>query len=303
MPTKIVKERHSVKKQEILDRLRFELELRNRSETTTKDYIRRVKCFQDYFDRPADQLREAEISEYLHYLLHGKQISPASVNTYNSSIRFLYAYTLDIDLNLKKIPRIKTLRSIPELPDKRELQKIFDCAPSPMYKAIFMTIYGSGLRVSEAANLRIQDIDSKSMRIFVNQGKGGKDRFTLLPTATLNILREYYKQYRPKEWLFRTRNGNKMSAKSIQNAFKSAVEKNGTKKHITVHTLRACFATHLLESGVNLVIIKQLLGHVKLDTTAWYMGLADSEVFKTKSPLDSMPQKRGRKPKEDSTNA
>lgn len=190
-----------------------------------------------------------------------------------------------------------------ELPDKPDLQKIFDCAPSLKYKAIFMTIYGSGLRVSEAANLRIQDINSKSMRIFVNQSKGGKDRFTLLPTATLNILREYYKQYRPKEWLFWTRNRTKMSTKSIQDAFKSAVEKSGIKKHVTVHTLRACFATHLLESGVNLVIIKQLLGHVKLDTTAWYMGLADSEVYKTKSPLDAMPQQRGLKPRKGLANA
>lgn len=290
-------------KQEILDRLKFDLELRNRSAITTSDYIRRVQCFQDYFDRPADQLREPEISEYLHYLLHTKQLSPASVNTYNSSIRFVYAHTLDINLNLKKIPRVKALRSIPELPKKPELQKIFDCAPSLKYKAIFMTIYGSGLRISEAANLRIRDIDSKSMRIFVCQGKGGKDRFTLLPTATLNILREYYKQYRPKEWLFWTRNNTKMSVKAIQDAFDSAVEKSGIKKHVTVHTLRACFATHLLESGVNLVVIKQLLGHVRLDTTAWYMRLADSEVFKTKSPLDSMPQKRGRKPKTGSANA
>lgn len=290
-------------KQEILDKLKFDLELRNRSEVTTKDYIRRVRCFQDYFDRPADQLREPEISAYLHDLLHTKKLSPGSVNTYNSSIRFVYAHTLDINLNLKKIPRVKALRSIPRLPDQRELQRIFDCAPSLMYKAIFMTIYGSGLRVSEASNLRIQDIDSKNGRIFVNHGKGGKDRFTLLPAATLNILRDYYKLYRPKQWLFLTRNQTQMSTRSIQEAFKSAVEKSGVEKHITVHTLRACFATHLLENGVNLVVIKQLLGHVKLDTTAWYMGLADSEVFRTKSPLDSMPKKRGRKPKQESSNA
>lgn len=290
-------------KQELLERLKFDLELRNRSEATIRDYIRRVQCFQDYFDRPADQMSEVEISEYLHYLLHSKKLNPASVNTYNSSIRFVYAHTLETNLNLKKIPRVKTSRSIPQLPDKAELQKIFDCAPSLMYKAIFMTIYGSGLRISEATDLRIQDIDSKSMRIFVNQGKGGKDRFTLLPMATLNILREYYKQYRPKQWLFWTRNGRKMSTKAIQDAFQSAVVKSGVKQHVTVHTLRACFATHLLESGVNLIVIKQLLGHVKLDTTAWYMGLADSQVFKTKSPLDSMPKKRGRKPGKAAANA
>jgi len=289
-------------KQEILDKLKFDMELRNRSTHTIHDYIRRVQCFQDYFDRPADQMREPEIAEYLHHLLHTQNIAASSVNTYNSSIRFVYAYTLDINLNLKKIPRVKAPRKIPNLPDKAEIAKIFDCAPGLMYRAIFMTIYGSGLRISEASNLRIQDIDSKNMRIFVNQGKGSKDRYTLLPTETLNILRTYYKQYRPKEWLFWTRNMTPMSVKAIQDAWKSAVEKSGINKSVTVHTLRACFATHLLESGVNLIVIKQLLGHVKLDTTAWYMGLASSEVLKTKSPIDSMPKKRGRKPNRNAAN-
>lgn len=278
------------------------MELRNRSKHTIHDYIRRVQCFQDYFNRPADQMREPEIAEYLHHLLHTQNIAASSVNTYNSSIRFVYAYTLDINLNLKKIPRVKAPRKIPNLPDKAEIAKIFNCAPSLMYRAIFMTIYGSGLRISEASNLRIQDIDSKKMRIFVNQGKGSKDRYTLLPTETLNILRTYYKQYRPKEWLFWTRNTTPMSVKAIQDAWKSAVEKSGINKSVTVHTLRACFATHLLESGVNLIVIKQLLGHVKLDTTAWYMGLASSEVLKTKSPIDSMPKKRGRKPNRNAAN-
>lgn len=290
-------------KQEILDRLKFDLEVHNRSQSTIEDYIRRVRCFQDHFDRPADQMREPEIAEYIHYLLHTKKISPASVNTYNSSIRFVYAYTLDVNLNLKKIPRVKQTRRIPDLPDKSELRKIFDCAPSLKYKAVLMTIYGSGLRISEVCNLRIKDIDSKNMRIFVNQGKGSKDRYTLLPAATLEILREYWSQYRPKDWLFWTRNNTQMSVRAIQSALESAVKKSGIEKHITVHTLRACFATHLLESGVNIIIIKQLLGHVKLETTAWYMGIADSEVLKTKSPLDSMPKKRGRKPKKDSGNA
>jgi len=288
-------------KQEVLDKLKFDMEFRNRSEHTIHDYIRRVQCFQDYFNRPADQMREPEIAEYLHHLLHTQNIAASSVNTYNSSIRFVYAYTLDINLNLKKIPRVKAPRKIPNLPDKAEIAKIFDCAPGLMYRAIFMTIYGSGLRISEASNLRIQDIDSKNMRIFVNQGKGSKDRYTLLPTETL-ILRTYYKQYRPKEWLFWTRNTTPMSVKAIQDAWKSAVEKSGINKSVTVHTLRACFATHLLESGVNLIVIKQLLGHVKLDTTAWYMSLASSEVLKTKSPIDSMPKKRGRKPNRNAAN-
>lgn len=281
-------------KQEILDKMRFDMELRNMSESTIHDYLIRVRSFQDHFDKPADQMSEGEIQEYLHYLLHTRKISPSSVNTHNASIRFVYIHTLDININLRKIPRVRVHRSFPDLPTKEELQKIFDSAPSFMYKAIFMTIYGSGLRISEAANLRIADIDSKNMRIVIRNGKGNRDRYAMLPEITLIVLRDYYRQYRPKEWLFITRNKNKMSPKSIQNAFDTAMVKSGIKKHITVHTLRHAFATHLLESGVNLIAIKQLLGHVRLDTTAWYTKLADSDVLKLRSPIDAMPKKRGR---------
>ena len=281
-------------KQETLDKMRFDMELRNMSASTIHDYTIRVRCFQDHFDKPAEQMREPEIREYLHHLLHTKKISPSSVNTHNASIRFVYIHTLDININFRKIPRVKTHRSFPDMPTKTELQKIFDSAPSFMYKAIFMTIYGSGLRVSEAANLKISDIDSKNMRILIRSGKGKRDRYAMLPESTLNALRDYYKQYRPKEWLFWTWNKNKMSMRPIQDAFGTAIEKSGLQKHMTVHTLRHAFATHLLESGTNLIAIKQLMGHIRLDTTAWYTKLADSDVLKLQSPIDSMPKKRGR---------
>lgn len=290
--------KNAMTQQEILDKMRFDMELRNLRECTIHDYLLHVRSFQNHFGKPADQMREPDIQEYLHYLLHTKRIKPSSVNTYNASIRFLFVHTLDISLNFKKIPRVKVSRSFPDLPVKSEMVKIFDAAPSFMYKAIFMTIYGSGLRVSEAANLKISDIDSKNMRIIIRGGKGGRDRYAMLPEATLTVLREYYKQYRPKEWLFWTRVNTKMSVRAIQDAFNTAVERSGINKRMTVHTLRHAYATHLLESGVNLIAIKQLLGHVRLDTTAWYARLADSEVLELKSPIDSLPQKRGRKPKQ-----
>lgn len=280
--------------QEILDKLRFDMETRNLRECTISDYQRRVRGFLSYFPKPADQMREPEIQEYLHYLLHTKKIKPSSVNSYNCAIRFLYIHTLDINLNLKKIPRAKTTRSFPELPTKDELIKVFDSASSLMYKAIFMTIYGSGLRISEAANLKVSDIDSKNMRIFIRGGKGNRDRYACLPETTLLILREYYRQYRPKEWLFMTRLSTKMSMRAIQDAFNAAVERSGVTKHMTVHTLRHAYATHLLESGVSLIAIKQLLGHARFETTSWYVRFADSDVLKIESPIDSLPKKRGR---------
>ena len=130
-----------------------------------------------------------------------------------------------------------------------------------------MTIYGSGLRVSEAANLLIKDIDSKSNRIFIRKGKGDRDRYALLPQKTLEILREYFKEYRPKEWLFVSTKGTHLTARAIQDAFKAVVKKSGIPKHITIHSLRHCFATHLLNEGKNIYEIKKLLGHVRIDTT------------------------------------
>lgn len=275
-------------KQEILDKLRFDLELRNKSATTISDYVRRAKVFQDYYDKPADQMDESHLSAFLHFLLTQKKLKPSSVNTYNVSLRFLYEITLDVAISRRKVPRAKERRRIPDLPTKEELLKIFNCAPSLKYKTIFMTIYGSGLRLSEAANLRVIDIDSKNMRIFINGGKGDKDRYTLLPENTLLMLRTYYKQYKPQQWLFWTREKTKMSNKSIGNALRQAVIASGVQKHITVHTLRHCFATHLLMEGATIYEIKKLLGHMRIETTTWYLQLADSEMQKIKSPLDTM---------------
>ena len=151
-----------------------------------------------------------------------------------------------------------------------------------------MTIYGSGLRLSEAVNFKVMDIDSKQGRMFIGSGKGNRDRYTLLPEKTVTILREYYKAYRPKEWLFVTEAGSHVTTRAVQDAFKSVVEKSGIQKHIPIHTMRHCFATHLLNEGKNIYEIKRLLGHVRIDTTTWYLQLSDSEVLKLLSPLDTM---------------
>ena len=277
-------------KQEILEKLVFDLELRKRSEHTILDYQKHVRLFQDYFDKPADQMGEEEIRQYLHYLLTEKGNTPASTNVCNSALRYLYAETLDITLNIRKLPRIKTNRRIPEIPSKEELGYIFYITENIKHKAIFMTIYGSGLRISEAINLKVTDIDSKQNRIFIRSGKGDKDRFTLLPQKTLKILREYYRQYKPTDWLFISRNGEQkqLTLKAVQDAFKKIVEKSGIPKHITIHTLRHSFATHMFNEGRNILEIKKLLGHTRIDTTAWYLQMSDSEALRAISPLDTM---------------
>lgn len=285
-------------KEEILAKLKADLELRGRSEETIKEYLSKARLFQDYYDKPADQMGEKEIVNYLHYLLTEKGISQTSVNTYNSGLRFLYGVTLDVVLNYKKLPRLKQIRSLPKLFTKEEVRRIIDSAESLTHKALLMLAYGSGLRLSEIANLKVSDIDSKQMRLFIRKGKGGRDRYALLPEATLSVLREYWLEKRPKDWLFvAPHTGGQYHVRTIQDAFKAALRKSKVPKYGTIHTLRHCFATHMLEDGNDLYSIKKLLGHVRIDTTVWYSQLADSKVLKLKSPIDSLPKKRGRKPK------
>ena len=273
--------------QQILDRMRMDLELSGHNESTIKTYLKRVQGFQVYFGKPADQLGENELREYLHHHLKDRSLMASTVNNINSSLRYLYDITLDRPINRRRIPFVKRIRRLPILPDKDELESIFANTRELRYRAIFMTIYGSGLRVSEAANLLVTDIDSKNMRMFIRQGKGGKDRYALLPQRTLCILREYYKSYKPTKWLFINKIGGHITAQSIETALHAAVESSGIQKHITVHTLRHCFATHLLNEGKNIYQIKKLLGHVRLDTTTWYLHLSDSETMHLISPLDS----------------
>jgi site-specific recombinase XerD len=280
-------------KEQILEKLRFDLESRGRSDATVKEYTEKVRLFQDHYGKPADQMGETEIIEYQHYLLTVKGLKATSANTYNSALRFVYGVTLDVALNYRKIPRLKRERDIPILPTKEELGYLFYLAglDNLRDKALFMTIYGSGLRISEAANLRVSDIDSEGGRIFIRSGKGGRDRYAILPKKTLEVLREYWTEAQPKEWLFLTKHGTKMTSKTIQDAWKKYVKRSGFTKRITVHTLRHCFATHLLNEGNNVFAIKRLLGHVRIDTTTWYLQFADSEILKLKSPLDTMKER------------
>jgi site-specific recombinase XerD len=281
----------------ILAKLKADLELRGRSEETIKEYESKARLFQDYYGKPADQMGEQEIIDYLYYLLTEKKLSQTSVNTYNSGLRFLYGVTLGIVLNYKKLPRLKQIRSLPQLFTKDEVQKIIDSADTLTHKSLLMLAYGSGLRLSEITHLKVSDIDSRQMRIFIRKGKGGRDRYALLPYTTLETLREYWLENRPKDWLFiAPRTGGKYHERTVQDAFKTALKKSGIPKYGTIHTLRHCFATHMLEDGNDLYSIKKLLGHVRIDTTVWYSQLADSKVLKLKSPLDNPPKKRGGEP-------
>lgn len=279
-------------KEEVLAKLQFDVELRGLSKHTQAEYYTKVKLFQEHYDKPATELGEEDIRQFLHYLTTEKKLVPASVNTYNSGLRFLYGVTLNTKLNLKQIPRHRKQRKFPDILTKEEIQALFDTCDNLRDECILKTLYGAGLRLSEVAALKVSDIDSSKMQLFIRNGKGSKDRYALLSKANLDILRAYWKAYRPKEWLFCSRNmtGTHMTPRAVENLFNKYVKKAKITKKVTVHSLRHCFATHLLESGTSVFHIKQLLGHSDISSTCFYLHLLKIESLNVKSPLDQLAE-------------
>lgn len=283
---------------EILTKLEEDMRLRGYSPKTKKGYLIRTQVFMSYFEgRAIDALDEHDIRNFLKYLFEEKKVVPGTANVYNSTIRFIYEVTLERTLNFKLIPLHKIVRSLPEIMTVEEIQALFDaCGNHLRDKAILMTIYGGGLRISELCNLKVSDIYASSMRILIRKGKGGKDRFTILSKSNLDILTKYWHTYKPNHpdnYLFLSRLGNPMNPRTVQKLFHKYLYKAGIKKNVTVHTLRHDFATHLLQAGTDISRIKHLLGHANIQSTTFYLHLLDFEV-ELISPLDMMDEKLGK---------
>ena len=282
-------------KEEVLMKLVKDLEVRGRSIGTTERYVASVRQFHEHYDKPADQMDETEINDFLHHLATSRKLKPGSVNAYNSALRFAYEVTLEVDLNHKRVPRMKQTRRIPQIFTREEVHTIIGSAETLIHKSMLMLAYGSGLRLSEITNLRAADIESEQMRILVRHGKGDRDRYAILPQVTLETLREYWKAYRPEGWLFvAPRKGGAYAGQTLYDAFKSALKKSGIPKQGSIHTLRSCFATHLYEDGCGLLELRDLLGHARISTTAWYIQLADTRLRRVTSPIDTFPREGGK---------
>lgn len=276
-------------KQDVLNKLSEDTRLRGLSKNTQDEYYTKVKQFQDFYDKPATEMGVDEVRDYLLYLLDEKKLASGSINTYNSGLRFLYNISLDMPINIAKIPRLKRNRKIPNILTRSEIQSIFDACDNLRDKCMLMTAYSAGLRATEVTHLRVKDIDSEKMQIFICQGKGQKDRFAILSQNNLDILREYWLKYRPKEYLFYSRNRKVISTKSFQNIFHKTVFEAGITKEVSLHSLRHSFATHLLEDGVSIFHIKQLLGHSDISTTCFYLRLVKISEMDVVSPIDKLP--------------
>lgn len=269
------------------DQMQGDMELRGFSKHTQEAYLREVRKFVQHFKKPPEELGEKEIKEYLLHVVRDRKISLSSLKQYYSALRFLYKVTLKREWVVDKIPYPKQTTKLPVILDKEEVQSLFAATQNIKHKAILMLTYSAGLRVSETVHLTISDIDSTRMLMHVRQGKGGRDRYSLLSHVALETLRQYWKEYRPTTWLFPGQEADKpLSHSSMQQIFMSAKKKAGITKPVSIHSLRHSFATHLLEAGTDLHHIQLLLGHASPKTTTVYLHVSKHNLSRITSPLD-----------------
>jgi integrase/recombinase XerD len=257
------------------------------SPKTRKSYLGQMRLFVTYFKRSPEHLNEKDVEKYLLYVIKNRFWKPATVNQARAAIVFFYRKVLDIDNFGSGIAKQKLPVRKPVILSREEVRAMLGATENIKHRAILMVAYSAGLRVSELVNLRIEDIDSKRMLIRVAGGKGKKDRYTILSQSALTLLREYYRVYRPKVFLFPGNSKEKpYSVRSAETLFKEAIRRAKIIKNLHIHNLRHSFATHMLEDGVSLPHIQQMLGHASPRTTGIYLAISENDFRRFRSPLD-----------------
>ncbi len=264
-----------------------DMKLKNLSPRTIQAYVSRVGSFARHFGRSPQDLGRDEVRAYLLHLVQEEKVSWSVYNQTLAALRYLYEVTLARHDVLERIPCPKQPKRLPVVLSLDEVARMFSAIVTIKHRAILMTAYAAGLRLSEVTGLRIDDIDSKRMVIRVRQAKGRRDRYVMLSPRLLVLLREYWKVARPTQWLFPGDiPGRPITGKAVHKICVHAAQAADIGKHVTVHTLRHSFATHLLEAGTDIRTIQILLGHRKLETTAIYTHVSPTAVEATRSPLD-----------------
>ena len=272
-----------------------ELQRRNYAQSTIDCYIRTLEHFSRYFHRPPDQLGPEHIREYQAALFKKWKLAPNTVNQRLAALRFFYIQTLKRAWSVAETPYPKKVLKLPIILSQEEVARLINSAPTPFHRIVLMMLYASGVRRAELARLKINDIDSQRMVIHIQGGKGRQDRDVMLSPRLLDALREYWRglKRKPSEWLFpggRNHTANRpITPKAVYYACCHAARRAGLQgKSIHPHTLRHCFATHLLEAGADLRTIQLLLGHRDLEETTIYLHLSKRHLSATASPLDSL---------------
>jgi len=273
-----------------VEQLLREMQYRNYSTRTIHTYGELMSKVEKFFHLPIDKILPLQFKEYLSQRINTDGISTSCVNQYISAFKILQTDVLKRNWEDIKIKRPRRTQKLPVVLSVDEVQRLIGVTQNIKHRAILMLAYSAGLRRQEVQMIKPLAIDSARMQVHVVQGKGKKDRYTLLSTKTLEVLRQYYKYERPSCFLFEAqgKKGKPLADETLNSIVKNAAAKSGIKKRISFHTLRHSFATHLLEKGVNLRLIQALLGHTSLKTTAGYLHLVTINPASVVSPLDSM---------------
>jgi len=262
------------------------------SENTIRNYSSALKEFIAYYNsRQLNTIVQKDIEKFLLYLSDERKVSASYMVISISALKFYFDKVLEMGFITNNLKYPRGERILPEVMSEDEIVRLFQSIENFKHKCILMTTYSGGLRLSEVVNLRLSDIDSRRMMIFIKGAKGRKDRYTLLSKELLDLLRKYYKNEKPKEWLFEGALGGRYSTRSVQSIMKEAVKRAGIKKHATVHTLRHSFATHMLEDNTDLRYIQSLLGHYSTKTTEIYTHITTKGLEQLRSPLDKLASK------------
>jgi site-specific recombinase XerD len=265
-----------------------DLRIENYSDRTIKSYVGEIRLLARYYHKCPTVITEEEIKEYIA-VRQSEGRSWSSINLFISALHKLFNTTLDDPRRLERINRPKIEKKIPSILSQEEVLAILESTANLKHKTFLMTIYSAGLRVGEACDLRVGDIDSARMRIIVRSGKGHKDREVALSEVLLTSLRAYFKSYRPLIFLFPGRDKSKpYSQSSARAVLKKALKRSGITKKATPHTLRHSYATHMMDKGVDIRFIQALLGHKSLKTTLHYCHLSKQGMQAITSPLDDL---------------
>lgn len=276
---------------QLRNRMEQDLILKGLAPTTRRNYLLYCRKFVAHFGRSPEELGEAEVRSYLLHLIQVEQVSYSTYRQILAALKFLYMTTLGRECEVSRLPFPKRRhRPLPRVMANDQLLALFAALKRPKYRALLMTCYAAGLRITEACRLRVDDIDSRRMVIRVVQGKGAKERYTILSPRLLTVLRVYWKVMRPPEWLFPGQGAaGYITPDSVREVFRRARDQAGLGPWCTPHVLRHSFATHLLEAGTDLVMIKALLGHNSISTTCVYTHVSTDRIGKVPSPLDELP--------------
>lgn len=270
---------------QLRDRMEEDLKLGGYSPVTSRIYLLYARQFAAYHKRSPAEMGEPEIRDYLLHLMQ-TQCSRETYRQVRAGLKFLYTVTLRRPMEIIPPPMRRTRTRLPDILSGSEVSALLQAVRNQKYRAVLMVMYGGGLRISEACQLRSEDIDSKRMLIHVRAGKGNRDRFTVLSARVLEFLRQYWRQNRPQEWLFPGLKGGPISSTAVRKTFRHARRLARITKRVTPHVLRHSFATHLLESGTDISVIQVLLGHASLQATTVYTHITLEHLSRIRSPLD-----------------